>query len=225
MPSFQMPEKDAAALVDYFAALDDKLQPYVHFDKSQVKREAMKAARDIFQKAECLSCHGVYPPPPGKEAPTAPNLSFAKQRLRPEWIVDWIANPQKVRPGTKMPIFFEGAGMTASILSGVRGEKADGRWTYNLKTAEEAELPEEQLATLRIGPKTVIVKVEGIDEKTIKITSPEDIGAKFGRAEIESHGEPVDEDLLGGDGYRQIRALRDFLMSENVSSLPIPGKN
>ncbi|MEE9241268.1 MAG: c-type cytochrome, partial [bacterium] len=222
MPSFQMPEEDVAALVDYFAALDNRLQPYVHFDKNQVKPEVMKAARDLFQKAECLSCHGEFPPPRGKEPPSAPNLSLAKQRLRPDWIVNWIANPQAIRPGTKMPVFFEGAGRKAGILSGKRGEKDEDRWTYQLKTREEAELAEEQPATLRIGPKSLTVKVEEIDEKTIKITSPEDLGASFGRAEIESHGEPIDGKLLGGDGFRQIKALRDFLMTQRISSLPAP---
>ena len=36
----------------------------------------------------------------------APNLSLAKDRLRPEWIVDWLRDPQNEMPGTKMPSFF-----------------------------------------------------------------------------------------------------------------------
>lgn len=216
MPSFNMPEEDVTALVEYFAALDDKLRPYVHFDKAQVDPKELAVGKDLFQKAECLSCHGKFPPPPGAEPPSAPSLDLAKQRLRPDWIVRWIMNPQNLQPGTKMPVFFEGAGRKASVLSGERGEKEDDRWTYSIKTEQEAELAEERPATLRIGSRPIRVIVLEIDGKTLKISSPEDLGAKFGKAEIESHGEPIDPGLLGGDGIRQIEAIRDFLMTQEI---------
>jgi cbb3-type cytochrome oxidase cytochrome c subunit len=45
--------------------------------------------------------------PPGR-APgdLAPDLGLAHERLRPEWIVRWLFDPQKIAPGTKMPTFF-----------------------------------------------------------------------------------------------------------------------
>ena len=36
----------------------------------------------------------------------APNLILAKERLRPEWMLEWMIDPQTVQPGTKMPNFF-----------------------------------------------------------------------------------------------------------------------
>ena len=33
----------------------------------------------------------------------APNLVLTKERLRPEWLIEWFNNPQEVMPGTKMP--------------------------------------------------------------------------------------------------------------------------
>tara|TARA_B100001750_G_scaffold5110_1_gene4115 strand:- start:564 stop:923 length:360 start_codon:yes stop_codon:yes gene_type:complete len=33
----------------------------------------------------------------------APNLVLTKERLRPEWLIEWFNNPQSVMPGTKMP--------------------------------------------------------------------------------------------------------------------------
>ncbi len=225
MPSFDMPPKDVAALVDYFAALDGKLRPYVHFDATRVKAESVAAGRVLFNKAECFSCHGEWPPPQDKEPPSAPDLSFAKNRLRPDWIADWISNPQKIVPGTKMPIFFEGAGAKAKVLSGKRTGKDEDRWIYALTAASEAELAEEKAATLRIGSKSIIVIVAEIDEKTIKVSSPENLGPRFGRAEITSHGEPVDEELLEGDGLRQIKALRNFLMTgSNFKAAESPKK-
>ncbi len=222
MPSFQMPEEDAAALVDYFAALDSKLRPYVHFDAANVSAESRKAGKELFTKAECLSCHGEWPPPAGQEPPTAPNLLFTKSRLRPDWIFDWLVNPGKIQPGTRMPNFFEGAGARAEVVKGTRGEKEEGRFAYELETAKEAELAEEQLATLRIGGSAHLVRVMSMDEKKMIISSPVDLGKTIGKGSIESHGEPIDEETLGGDAYRQIRAIRDYLMIEK-NFVPAPG--
>ncbi len=224
MPSFQMPAEDAAALVDYFAALDSKLRPYTHFDREKISAKIFKAGKELFTKAECLSCHGEWPPPEGQEPPTAPNLSFAKNRLRSDWIVDWLVSPGKLQPGTKMPNFFEGAGIQAEVVKGERGEQENGQFTYNLETKKEAELAEEQFATLRIGGNTHLVKVMGIDERKVTIASPSDLGKTIDKGVIESHGEPIDEETLGGDAYRQIRAIRDYLMMENNFALPAQPK-
>jgi len=220
MPSFQMPRKDTAALVDYFAALDGKMDPYVHFDKKLVTTESLKAGRELFHKAECFSCHGQWPPAAGVEPPSAVNLNYAKNRIRPEWILRWIQNPQKIVPGTKMPVYFEGAGVSASIVNGKLAGQDNRRWIYELTAEKEAELAEEQTATLLIGAKSIPVIVAETDEKNIKISSPENLGATFGRASITSHGEPIDPKLLDGDGLRQIKALRDFIMLENNFKKP-----
>ena len=41
---------------------------------------------------------------PTGDAPTwAPNLALTKERLNPEWVTEWLKNPQAIMPGTKMP--------------------------------------------------------------------------------------------------------------------------
>ena len=37
----------------------------------------------------------------------APDLALAAQRLRYEWLQDWIADPQSIFPGTKMPQYWQ----------------------------------------------------------------------------------------------------------------------
>lgn len=53
----------------------------------------------------CLACHGgplrdAMPPPRG------PNLQTARQRLRREWLADWLADPAALRPEATMPRLF-----------------------------------------------------------------------------------------------------------------------
>lgn len=223
MPSFQMPEEDAAALVDYFAALDEKLRPYVHFDRTAVPAAAAAAGKDIFQKAECLSCHGEWPPPQGQEPPTAPNLRFAKERLRPDWIVDWIRNPNRLQPGTKMPSFFPNAGIKVAILKGIQGAREGDLWTYTLDAAADVELQENQVVSLNIGGRAHVAKVKGVDGRKVTLAGLDDLGRTIGRAEIENHGDPIDPAILGGDAYKQIEALRDYLMIEESFTPPARG--
>ncbi|MBI3128182.1 MAG: c-type cytochrome [Candidatus Tectomicrobia bacterium] len=223
MPSFSLPDPDAAALVDYFAALDNKMQPYVHFDRSAVTPQVAAAGKDLFQKAECLSCHGEFPPPQGQEPPTAPNLRFAKERLRPDWIIDWIRNPGRLQPGTKMPVFFPNAGLKLAIRQGTQGERDGDRWTYALEAGADVELQENQIVSLNIGGQSHVAKVKGVEGRKVTLTGLPDLGRTIGKAEVENHGDPIDPEVLGGDAYKQIQALRDYLMIEEKFAPPAKG--
>ena len=44
--------------------------------------------------------------PGGTPADWAPNLELAHARLQDAWIVEWLRDPQKWLPGTRMPGFF-----------------------------------------------------------------------------------------------------------------------
>jgi mono/diheme cytochrome c family protein len=111
MPTFSLSDKEAAAIVQYFGALDHVTMPYVHiqpaaFQPANVEAGKLLASKEYF---ECFSCHqrgAVKPqgPPEG----WAPDLALAHARLNPDWITKWIADPQKVMPGTKMPSFYPG---------------------------------------------------------------------------------------------------------------------
>lgn len=57
----------------------------------------------------CFSCHQQGDrKPEGPPAGWAPDLALAKERLNPEWIVEWIQDPQALMPGTNMPTFYPG---------------------------------------------------------------------------------------------------------------------
>ncbi|HEV3257632.1 MAG TPA: hypothetical protein VG013_12170, partial [Gemmataceae bacterium] len=53
----------------------------------------------------CARCHrsafpGITEPPPG------PSLASVERRIRQAWLLDWLADPAKVRPGAHMPALF-----------------------------------------------------------------------------------------------------------------------
>jgi len=52
----------------------------------------------------CFACHIKNGKTPGGDKLSwAPDLTFARERLRPDWIRSWITDAQKFYPGTKMP--------------------------------------------------------------------------------------------------------------------------
>jgi hypothetical protein len=54
-------------------------------------------------------------------ADLAPNLTIAHERLRPEWVLNWLVDPQRIVPGTRMPTFFPDGPDRPSPIGNVLG--------------------------------------------------------------------------------------------------------
>ncbi len=65
-----------------------------------------KFGKQLFEAYQCALCHATREGQPLTKDIIAPNLILAKERLRPDWILEWMIDPQKLQPGTKMPNFF-----------------------------------------------------------------------------------------------------------------------
>jgi mono/diheme cytochrome c family protein len=111
MPTFGLTDVEANQVVEYFGALDRVQVPFVHLEKAALGRENLEAGRLLMSKDyfDCFNCHqrGAEKPQ-GPPSDWAPDLTLAHARLSPGWIVDWIRDPQKLMPGTKMPSFYPG---------------------------------------------------------------------------------------------------------------------
>lgn len=110
MPTFDFNDEELNALTAYFSAIDDASYP---FDEKftlahEYPRELVQGGDTLANgQLQCFSCHvqeGVTPP--GTPDNWAPDLALAAERLRYEWLQDWIINPQAIFPGTKMPQYY-----------------------------------------------------------------------------------------------------------------------
>ena len=111
MPTYKFNVGHLNTLVQYFNTLDGEEQfpispkPDVSLSSNEYKQAEKLFSLDYLG---CNLCHIV-----GDQKPTgtidswAPDLSLAKTRLKPEWIVEWIKDPQALMPGTKMPTFYD----------------------------------------------------------------------------------------------------------------------
>ncbi len=111
MPTFHFANDEASGIVDYFNALSKLEIPYTYFDRSRTSPEMVHAG-DLLMSEDyfaCFSCHQQGDQKPeGPPDGWAPDLGLAKERLNPEWIIDWIKDPQTLMPGTNMPTFYPG---------------------------------------------------------------------------------------------------------------------
>ncbi|MFM8578716.1 MAG: PDZ domain-containing protein [Planctomycetaceae bacterium] len=115
MPRFHFGSDESAKLVDYFASVDDAEYPYDYDPRyQQSSLAAVEAAHPghlgdalkiVTNGNYCVKCHlvGDYAPP-GNPKALAPQLSTVHERLRPDYIRGWIANPKRYLPYTGMPV-------------------------------------------------------------------------------------------------------------------------
>src|SRR4030095_2738843 len=108
MPTFGFSDQQANAVIGYFQALS-KTTPF-ESDPAPSDRESAAVGGEVFTMLQCARCH-----PAGAEAlanvgggkaDLAPSLLLAQSRLRHDWVPEWIKDPQKWIPGTKMPTNF-----------------------------------------------------------------------------------------------------------------------
>ena len=115
MPNFRLSDEEANTLVEFFMA-SGKVGPFhappnvsVHLNEGQ----------QVFNTFQCSVCHvvGAQVPEGRTAADLAPDLTMTSTRLRPDWILKWLHDPQKLLPGTRMPDFFPEAAIP-DVLGG-----------------------------------------------------------------------------------------------------------
>ena len=105
MPSFSMlSDDDWNSVIGAFQHMENhnlSFETLHNIDKNSIE---FKAADKLHEFGACNNCHfyGEVKPIQGP-ATWAPNLALTKERLRHDWVVEWLRNPQKIMPGTKMP--------------------------------------------------------------------------------------------------------------------------
>jgi mono/diheme cytochrome c family protein len=116
MPSFNFTHDELNALVMGFSA-GAAQNTFPEPTKVQWEPGEREAAQKMWNELACTSCHSLGFT---KDAPQAPNLHYAKGRLRAAWMEEWLGNPQKILPYTSMPAFWDdGSGNLTSAVDGV----------------------------------------------------------------------------------------------------------
>ena len=106
MPTFGLDDAHWNGVIDYFGAISDTVGEFRTHDTlsaAVVPREG----EELFDLLRCQQCHVLDTIP--ADQPTdnlAPDLRMARERLQPDWIVEWLRAPLEIQPGTRMPMFW-----------------------------------------------------------------------------------------------------------------------
>ena len=121
MPTFYLDQSEATTIARYFSALDEVEFPFISTAVA-TNNERLAVGDRLFTLLQCARCHPTDdgPLPPGvTAADLAPNLMISSERLRPQWVLDWIFDPQGIAPGTRMPTYFDqGQSPLPEVLGG-----------------------------------------------------------------------------------------------------------
>ena len=53
-----------------------------------------------FNESRCVTCHALE----GKGGDIGPDLAKIASKIRPDWLLKWLRNPQEINPTTRMPV-------------------------------------------------------------------------------------------------------------------------
>jgi cbb3-type cytochrome oxidase cytochrome c subunit len=108
--------KETDALADYFAAVDGVEFPYQTIpsalqghlaERERVHPNYLDSGFSMMatKGSVCTQCHAVgsFKPDDGPEVVNGPDLRQVANRLRPEFLERWLANPRRLLPFTGMP--------------------------------------------------------------------------------------------------------------------------
>ncbi len=103
MPTFPLTEQEAVNLRDYMmvALLDERVPKEAQVAQAITPDLAAQGEKLYWEKYPCFTCHQIQGKTGG--AAVGPDLTDAWKRLNPEWMVQWIKNPQAFDPATLMP--------------------------------------------------------------------------------------------------------------------------
>jgi cytochrome c2 len=106
MPSFPWTDEQVSNVITYFNFKDDQVFPFGSLKTEKLTGEDLIQAKALFATLQCQKCHvfGSKIPPDINSA--APDLLKVHERLKPDWVVEWLKNPEDLMPGTRMPGFW-----------------------------------------------------------------------------------------------------------------------
>lgn len=107
MPTFGFTDEQANTVLTYFTARENT-HPFLSQPGAPDPR-SLAVGGVVFSMFQCAKCHpagAAAAQATGVSADLAPSLLLARDRLRYSWVPDWIKDPQKWVPGTRMPSNF-----------------------------------------------------------------------------------------------------------------------
>jgi len=227
MPDFRLTEQETVALVQHIS--EDMVgtgRPSLPSLKlSSAERKTFLEAGKKLMSAEYFDCWGCHQKgekkPEGPMESWAPDLEISSQRLRRDWIVQWLQDPQKLMSGTKMPTYFEATDSGPDeILGGDETKQIYAIAQYILSLSPPREKPSAYAAAKMRHPAATRVRGARLMNE-LNCAGCHDIGGMHERLEagppLAHEGSRVRKEWLAGF-LKNPRRIRPIGYTEGRSS-------
>jgi len=186
MPGFGL--ANVGALPEALAADTLPATPSVKFTVSEAK---VKAAGRFLVGGQALSCYKCHTFAGHKaEGVQGIDMTLMARRLRRDWFQAYLFNPQKVRPGTRMPSAWltNGKSFFPDLLDGTAVAQIEAIWVY-LQDGPKAQIPAgfgRQYIPLVPDKEAILYRnfIEGAGTRAIGVGYPEKINLAFDANEM-----------------------------------------
>jgi cytochrome c2 len=105
MPTYHFADEQANTLVQGFMAMEGT-QPFESQAAAPVDAATLRTGSQLLDRLQCERCHVAEAAGTMEASQLAPSFRLTGERLREEWLVDWMKDPQSITPGTQMPQFW-----------------------------------------------------------------------------------------------------------------------
>jgi mono/diheme cytochrome c family protein len=159
--------------------------------KFRVPEAKVKAAGRFLVGAQALSCFKCHTFAGQKaEGVQGIDMTLMTRRLRRDWFQAYLFNPQKIRPGTRMPAAWlaNGKSFFPDLLDGKATTQIEAVWTY-LQDGTKAQVPVgfgKQYIPLIPDKEAIIYRnfIEGAGSRAIGVGYPEKLNLAFDANEV-----------------------------------------
>jgi hypothetical protein len=182
MPQFG--EQNVGKLPEQLAAADGA-RPDDDMHRVPLTTAKIEAGRKLVGKSAfgCISCHDLAGVP--NSGTRGPDLAGMNQRVRYDWYLRWLEQPQRMQPGTRMPsVFTDGKSLLPSVLDGDAGAQAEAVWGYlslgpGLPLPEGTEKPKGMTLTVQDKPYLLRTFMPDAGSRAMAIGFPSGVSAAF----------------------------------------------
>jgi mono/diheme cytochrome c family protein len=133
MPKFFFTQDQAEAIADYLFSMSGTNRRDVDYSTSTPDEKLVEQGRTLWSESRCNLCHATGGRGGNHIKVYAPDLSKVGSKANKQWLFNWIKDPNKYFPGTRMPRFrFTDEQITALveyIVSEYQDDEAEMNYT------------------------------------------------------------------------------------------------
>jgi cbb3-type cytochrome oxidase cytochrome c subunit/predicted nucleic acid-binding Zn-ribbon protein len=137
MPKFFFTKEQSEAIADYLFSMSGTTRHDVDYATSTPNADLVEKGKTLWSQARCNLCHSTNGKGGNHVKVYAPDLSKVGSKVNKTWMFNWIKDPNKYFPGTKMPRFrFTDAEINA-LVEYISSEYLDEDGEMNYTTPSE----------------------------------------------------------------------------------------